>query len=78
MKVAAGLRAMIVMQTAVGHLIQPDAGEQIKLLIGCDTLTDSDKPLRRNIPCQFLTRLKRRDWSPAAACRTMVAVFEDG
>ena len=78
LEVAARLRAVCVVQTAVGSLVKPDAGEQVEVLIGGNAVLDGDQPFDGDVPDGFFARLKRWDRSAAAAGGAAIAVFDDG
>ena len=71
LKIAASLRTQIVVSTSFCFLVQPDAWQQIKMLICCHALLNRNQQLIRNSQSCLFTGLKRWNWCSQAACCTV-------
>ena len=61
------------MATFESHGVEPDAGEQIEVLIEPNPLADGFEEFRGDVECGFFTGLERRTGCPSAAGGAMIA-----
>lgn len=73
-EVAACLRAVVVVLAELCGAVEPDTGEQVELLIGCNAIADGLQPVFGNAECRFFAGLKWRHGSSPAARSAAIAV----
>lgn len=77
-KISTGLRTQIVMTAFQCACIQPDTGQQIKMLVQADSIPNRLHQRNRHIPVRFFPGLEWWDWGASAAGSTVVAGFNQG
>jgi hypothetical protein len=63
----------VVVAAFEGLGIEPDAGEQVEVLIELDALSDGFEEFRGDVECGFFTGLERRNGCPSAAGGAVIA-----